>query len=298
MGLLKRVVIVHGGAWKIPKELQKPSRKGVKESARLAMKCLMNNGSALDAVELAVRYLEDNPHFDAGTGSVLNAEGEVELDAAIMEGKTLNAGAIAAVRNIKNPISLARSVMENSNYVLLVGRGANKFATHQGYEIFTSLKVRRETERWKRLHKEYKETMKFSEIGGTVGAVAIDATGNIAAATSTGGVPFKPPGRVGDSCLIGSGLYADNEVGGVSATGDGESIMKIALSKVVCEYLGKGWNVEKAAQESVKLLENRIDGRGGVIVIDKGGDIGLSYNTPKMACAYMKEGMDKPESQV
>ena len=264
---MKRAIIVHGGAWKIPRELEMPSKDGVERSARLAMSCLQNRGSALDAVELAVKSMENNPHFDAGTGAVLNAEGEIELDAAIMDGKTLDAGSVAAVKDIKNPVSLARSVMENSNHVLLVGKGANKFAVLQRFQRFTGLAIDREVKRWRRLHEEYKETMKFSEGNGTVGAVAIDAYGNIAAATSTGGVPFKLPGRVGDSCLIGCGLYADNEVGGVSATGSGESIMKISLSKVVCEFLEKGLSADRAAQESVKVLERRIDGRGGVIVL-------------------------------
>jgi len=295
---LKRAIIVHGGAWKIPRDLEKPCLEGVERAAKLAMNCLLDDNSALDAVEAAVKCMEDNPTFDAGVGSVLNAEGEIELDAAIMDGKTLNAGAVAAVRNIRNPISLARRVMENSNHVFLVGEGANKFATLQGFQKFDGLVVKRELDRWKKLHEKYRGTMKFSDENGTVGAVAIDAHGNIAAATSTGGIPFKLPGRVGDSCLIGCGLYADNMVGGVSATGYGESIIKVALSKVVCELLEKGLNAQKAAEEGVKRLESKINGRGGVIVLDKKGNIGISYNTPKMARAYIKEGMDVPTSSV
>jgi len=295
---LKRAIIVHGGAWKIPRDLEKPCLEGVERAAKLAMNCLLDDNSALDAVEAAVKCMEGNPTFDAGVGSVLNAEGEIELDAAIMDGKTLNAGAVAAVRNIRNPISLARKVMENSNHIFLVGEGANKFAVVQGFEKFDGLVVKRELDRWQKLREKYKGTMKFSDENGTVGAVATDDHGNIAAATSTGGIPFKLPGRVGDSCLIGCGLYADNMVGGVSATGYGESIIKIALSKVVCELLEKGLAAQKAAEESVKMLENKINGRGGVIVLDKKGNIGISYNTPKMARAYMKEGMDVPTSSV
>jgi beta-aspartyl-peptidase (threonine type) len=295
---LKRVIIVHGGAWKIPINLEKPCLEGVERAAKLAMNCLLDNNSALDAVEEAVKLMEDNPTFDAGIGSVLNADGEIELDAAIMDGKTLNAGAVAAVRHIKNPISLARSVMENANHVFLVAGGANKFATLQGFRKFDGLVVKRELDRWKNLHEKYKGTMKFSNESGTVGAVAIDFHGNIAAATSTGGVPFKLPGRVGDSCLIGCGLYADNKVGGVSATGYGESIIKIGLSKVVCELLETGLDAQKAAEGSIKRLENKINGRGGVIVLDKEGNVGFSYNTPKMASAYMKEGMDTPISSI
>ena len=295
---LKRAIIVHGGAWRIPKDLEGPCLEGVERAAKVAMNRLLGDNSALDAVEVAVKCMEDNPAFDAGVGSVLNEEGEIELDAAIMDGKTLNAGAIAAVRNIRNPISLARRVMENSNHVFLVGEGANKFAELQGFEKFDGLVVKRELERWKKLREKYRGTMKFSDQNGTVGAVAMDAQGNIAAATSTGGTPFKLPGRVGDSCLIGCGLYADNKVGGVSATGHGESMIKIVISKVVCELLEKGLTAQKAAEESIKMLERKIKGRGGVIVLDKNGKIGISYNTPKMARAYMTEKMDVPTSSV
>jgi beta-aspartyl-peptidase (threonine type) len=285
---LKRAVIVHGGAWKIPKKQEKPCLEGAERAARVAMNCLLDDNSALDAVEVAVECMENNPAFDAGVGSVLNAEGEIELDAAIMDGRTLNAGAVAAVRNIRNPVSLARKVMENSDHVFLVGEGANKFATLQGFEKFDGLLVKRELNRWKKLREKYRGTMKFSDENGTVGAVAMDAHGNIAAATSTGGIPFKLPGRVGDSCLIGCGLYADNEVGGVSATGYGESIIKVMLSRVVCELLERGLTAQKAAEQSVKMLEKKINGRGGVIVLDRKGNVGIFYNTPKMARAYMK----------
>jgi len=295
---LKRAVIVHGGAWKIPKKQEKPCLEGVERAARLAMNCLVDDNSALDSVEVAVKCMENDPAFDAGVGSVLNAQGEIELDAAIMDGRTINAGAVAAVRNIRNPVSLSRKVMENSDHVFLVGEGANKFATLQGFEKFDGLMVKRELNRWKKLREKYRGTMKFSDENGTVGAVAMDAHGNIAAATSTGGIPFKLPGRVGDSCLIGCGLYADNEVGGVSATGHGESIMKVMLSRVVCELLEKGLTVQKAAEQSVKMLEKKINGRGGVIVLDRKGNVGIFYNTPKMARAYMKEGLDAPISSV
>jgi beta-aspartyl-peptidase (threonine type) len=295
---LKRAIIVHGGAWKIPEDMEKPCLEGVEEAAKVAMNRLLDDNSALDAVEVAVKCMDDNPIFDAGVGSVLNTEGEIELDAAIMDGNTLDAGAVAAVRDIRNPISLARRVMESSNHVFLVGEGANKFAALQGFEKFDGLVVKRELERWKKLREKYSGTMKFSEKNGTVGAVAIDSHRNVAAATSTGGIPFKLPGRVGDSSLIGCGLYADNKVGGVSATGHGESIIKIALSKVVCELLGKGLTVQKAADESVKKLERKINGRGGVIVLDRKGNVGISYNTPKMARAYITEGSDVPISSV
>jgi len=278
--------------------MEKPCLEGVEKAARVAMNRLLDDHSALDAVEAAVKCMENNPTFDAGVGSVLNAEGEIELDAAIMDGKTLNAGAVAAVRNIRNPISLARRVMEDSNHVFLVGEGANKFAALHGFEKFDGLMTKRELNRWRKLREKYRGTMRFSDENDTVGAVAIDVYGNIAAATSTGGIPFKLPGRVGDSSLIGCGLYADNRVGGVSASGHGESIIKIALSKVVCELLGGGLAAQKAAEEGVKQLERKINGRGGVIVLDKKGNVGISYNTPKMVRAYMTEEMNVPTSSV
>jgi len=158
--------------------------------------------------------------------------------------------------------------------------------------------VERELERWRKLHENYEETMRFSAGNGTVGAVAIDSEGNVAAATSTGGTPFKLPGRVGDSSLLGCGLYADNELGGVSATGHGESIMRVVLSKVVCEFLRSGLDAQKAAEKAIKVMERRVNGRGGVIVLDMKGNVGAFYNTPRMAWAYIKEGMHSPVSSV
>ncbi len=295
---MKRTIIVHGGAWNIPKAIERLSLEGVEKAARAGMNCLMKGGSALDAVETAVKEMEDNPVFDAGTGSVLNSEGKVELDAAIMDGKSLKAGAVGAVRDIRNPISLARRIMNNTDHVFLVGEGANKFAESQNFEKFNGLVVKKELERWKRLRSKYVRTMRFSEGSDTVGAVALDSGGNIAAGTSTGGVPFKLPGRIGDSCLIGCGLYADNQTGGVSATGHGESIMRIALSRIVCEFLDKGLDAQKAAEQSIKTLEKRIKGHAGVIVLDKNGKIGIFYNTPKMARAYMREGMNRPITSI
>jgi beta-aspartyl-peptidase (threonine type) len=295
---LKRTIIVHGGGWNIPKGIERLSLKGVEKAARVGFNCLLKGGSAVDAVESAVKEMEDNPVFDAGTGSVLNSEGRVELDAAIMDGKSLDAGAVGAVRDIRNPISLARRIMDNTDHIFLVGEGANKFAESQNFQKFNGLVVKKELERWKRLHSEYRRTMRFSGVTDTVGAVALDSESNIAAGTSTGGVPFKLPGRIGDSCLIGCGLYADNQTGGVSATGHGESIMRIALSRVVCEFLGRGLDAQKAAEQSIKTLEKRIKGRAGVIVLDKNGGIGIFYNTPKMVRAYMREGMSCPTKSI
>jgi beta-aspartyl-peptidase (threonine type) len=296
---LRRTIIVHGGAWRIPREIEESCLRGVEKAARRGFSCLLSNGSALDAVETAIRDLEDNSTFDAGIGSVLNAEGKIELDAAIMDGRFLKAGAVAAVREIRHPISFARKVMENSPHVLLVGEGANKFAKLQDFPSFHGLVVKRELDRWKRLRSKYVHTMQFSDEGAdTVGAVAMDVHGNIAAGTSTGGVPFKLPGRVADSSLIGCGLYADNNLGGVSATGYGEEIMRMTLSRVVCEHLEKGLNAQESAEKSIRFLKTKINGRAGVIVLDKKGEIGVSYSTPKMARAFLTEGMNHPKSLI
>lgn len=296
--VLRSAIIVHGGAWDIPKAIERLSLEGVEEATRKGVSCLLNGGSALDAVEVAIKEMEDNPVFDAGTGSVLNSEGDVELDAAIMDGESLKAGAVGAARDIRNPISLARRVMDKTNHVFLVGDGACRFAKSQNFEMFKGLVVKKELERWKRLRSRYVRTMRFSERSDTVGAVALDTRGNIAAGTSTGGVPFKLPGRIGDSCLVGCGLYADNQTGGVSATGHGESIMRIALSRVVCDFLDAGLDAQKAAEQSIKALEKRIKGHAGVIVIDKNGEIGIYYNTPKMARAYATEGINRPIASI
>ncbi|MEX2701693.1 MAG: isoaspartyl peptidase/L-asparaginase, partial [Candidatus Baldrarchaeota archaeon] len=230
----KPIILVHGGAWNIPDELVEDHIKGVENAANIGWEILRNGGSALDAVEEAVKAMEDDPTFDAGKGSFLNEEGFVELDAIIMDGATLDVGAVAAVRNIKNPVVLARKVMELTEHVLLVGEGANRFAKKIGMKTvdLSELVLEREIERWKKfkegkisIEKLFEQTPK-----GTVGAVALDKHGNFAAATSTGGVAGKMVGRVGDTPIVGCGAYADNNYGAVSSTGHGEKIMKIVLA--------------------------------------------------------------------
>ena len=293
-GLQKPVIIVHGGAWNIPDDLVSPHIEGVRNAVKVGWEILVNGGSALDAVEAAVKTMEDDPTFDAGKGSFLNEEGFVELDGIIMDGSTLNVGAVAAVRNIRNPVVLARKVMELTEHVLLVGEGANKFAKKIGMETVDpqELVLERELERWKAF-KEGKLNVKdiFEPASkGTVGAVAVDKNGNFAAATSTGGIAGKMVGRVGDTPLVGCGAYADNNYGAVSSTGHGEKIMKIVLAKEVINFIAQGCNAQEAADKSIKLIWNRLRGRAGVIVLDKNGNIGISYNTPRMAYAYVKNG--------
>src|SRR3972149_11465143 len=239
------VIVVHGGAWDIPKATWPAHVTGCRLGCLAGLEVLQSGGSALDAVEAAVRQLESGPTFDAGCGSFLNEDGKVELDASIMEGATLKAGAVAAVQRLLHPVSLARRIMEKTDHLLLVGAGAEKFARKMGMKFCptSALLTGRELELWKKLKKKRAFHAKTVFSGrpngstslttkrGTVGAVALDAYGNLAAATSTGGTPRKMAGRVGDTPVIGAGTYADNTQGAVSCTGWGEGIMRICLPR-------------------------------------------------------------------
>src|SRR5512144_745081 len=280
-------LIVHGGAWDIPDDEVAEHQHGCRAALEAGWRVLEMGGAALDAVEVAVRALEDAPIFDAGVGSVLNRDGDVELDAAIMDGPTLRSGAVAAVRRVRNPITLARRVLE-SQVILLVGQGAERFAESAGLPLCdpAELIVERERRRWAELlaqsemrtqdafgaKKEDKETGKqgeeetaisrvslspglpFSHPSDTVGAVALDHDGHLAAGTSTGGTSNKLPGRVGDSPLIGCGLYADDQTGGCSSTGWGESIMKVLLAKTATDLIGAGHDPMAAARLAIDTL--------------------------------------------
>ncbi|XP_013069249.2 isoaspartyl peptidase/L-asparaginase-like [Biomphalaria glabrata] len=298
---MEPAIIVHGGAWAIPELATERSLSGVKAAAIKGFSVIQNGGSALDAVVAAVSVMEDDTIFDAGHGAVLNMNGEVELDAIIMDGKTLNSGAVAAVQDIAHPVQLARLVMEKTDHCLLVGQGANGFAKEQNipkldkYELVTP-EAREEWERY----------MKFSTTVNalfstrndvpkrtgcdTVGAVALDSYGNLASATSTGGITAKRPGRVGDTPIIGAGAYADDSVGAASSTGHGESIMKLCLTKKVIELLEQGASAKEAAQKSLELMSTRLGSAGGLIVIDKNGDVAHHFTTNRMAWAQIKKG--------
>jgi beta-aspartyl-peptidase (threonine type) len=289
-------LIVHGGAWEIPNEMHQDSVRGCREAARIGWSILEAGGSALDAVEAAVRNLEDDPTFDAGRGSVLNAAGEVELDAIIVDGKTLDLGAVMAVKHVSNPITLARLVMEESDHTVLVSKGAETFARDQGLSLCPNwdLIVERERERWRNrdLAQKPTECLFPHHPGGTVGAVALDVEGHLAAATSTGGTFNKHPGRVGDSPLVGSGAYADDCTGAVSATGEGEDLMKVVISKLVCDSLAQ-MTAQEAAEAAMDLLGERTGGQGGLIVLGKNGEVGTAHCTPYLAHAYVT-----PEGEV
>ncbi|MBU7031519.1 MAG: isoaspartyl peptidase/L-asparaginase [Theionarchaea archaeon] len=290
------VILIHGGAWDIPDSLVISHLEGVRNAALQGIPFLTD--SALDAVEAAICYMEDDPTFDAGTGSFLNKSGEVELDAIIMEGTTMSMGAVGAVKKIKNPISLARRVMERCSTLFLVGSGAEQFALEQGIQLINNneLIVEREKERWNVLIREKKSTEEFFK-HGTVGAVALDVNGRLVAGTSTGGTPFKQPGRIGDSPLIGAGTYA-TEYCAISCTGWGEAIMKAGLAKTAADLIEEGLSPQDAAQESIDLLKDRFSGYGGIIIVDNEGKSGIAYNTPRMAWSLFRETMKEPESHI
>jgi len=286
----KPVIVVHGGAWKIPEEEHGPHIEGCRRAALAGWEVLRAGGSALDAVERAVRLLEDDPTFDAGRGSCLNAVGEVELDAIIMDGRTLRLGAVAAVRRVRNPVSLARLVMEVGPHNFLVGPGAEEFARRHGMGLILpeELVVERERARWEAWRAgEGLYAAELFNSTGTVGAVALDGEGHLAAATSTGGKPGKWPGRVGDSPLVGCGAYADDRSAAASATGDGEALMRILATGTVCARVGEGMGPQEAAEGVLALLAERTGGCGGLIVLDPRGRYGIAHTTPHMAWAVV-----------
>jgi beta-aspartyl-peptidase (threonine type) len=269
-------IIVHGGAGRIPRDELPERLDGCRVAALAGAKILRQGGTAIDAVEAAVIVLEDNPLFNAGTGSTLNRRGQVETDAALMEGLTLRAGAIAAVRGIRNPIRLARRVMEESRHVLIAGEGALLFAREIGFPECDpeTLVVDAERNRWDRAR-------------GTVGCVAFDAAGNTAAGTSTGGIFNKLPGRVGDSPLIGCGTCAGAD-GAVSCTGDGEEIIRIVMAKATLGFLERGMTAAAAASAAVEMLANLTGGSGGLILVDRHGEIGYARNTERMPVCLVR----------
>ena len=281
----KIALVVHGGAWEIPDSKIKACRGGVRQALTEGWAVLQRGGSATDACERAVIELEDVPVFDAGLGSHLNRDGQVQLDAVLMDGSNLDAGAVAAVEHLKNPIRAARLILDKSPHVMLVGKGAEQFSTENGLGLCEpeELVTREEQERWE----EWKAGAPAKEVDtGTVGAVAIDMHGNLAAATSTGGPFAKYPGRVGDSPIIGCGCYADNASGAVSATGEGEAIMKIVLSKMASDLMASGSEAQTAAETALSHMMQRTSGKGGLILLDRLGHVGAAHTTSRMAAGY------------
>lgn len=284
-------LIVHGGAWNFPKETEDAHHDGVKRAVEQVYPLLLDGMSALDAVEKAVNILEEDPTYDAGRGAFLNEIGEIELDAMIMNGRDLSFGAVAAIQNFLHPVSIARKVMEKTEHCLLVGKGAQAFAQAEGFNVLApeELLTGRELEFFEKIQNDPSfrthHPFDLDKPSDTVGAVAMDEYGNLAAATSTGGTARKKVGRVGDSPIVGAGAYADNQLGAVSTTGWGESIMKVLLAKTLCDLFPQHTSM-KAAAEAIHILEKRVSGLGGVIGINVSGDYAFAHNTPKMAFAY------------
>ena len=296
-------LIVHGGAWNIPADQQADHVLGVQQAVEASWPLLQAGASALDAVEEAVKTLEADPTFDAGRGAFLNSRGEIELDAMIMDGRDLNFGAVAAVQNLLHPVSLARRLMQSKEFRMLVGSGAQDFAKREGFTQLDpqALLTARELAFYARIREDanFQSHDPFGPLpGDTVGAVAMDQNGNLAAATSTGGTPRKWPGRVGDSPIPGAGAYADNSCGAASTTGWGESIMKVLLAKTVTDFENQGHNAHKASALGIEQLAQKVNGLGGVISIDQNGNYGWAHNTPKMAFAYWNPKTNAVEAAI
>jgi L-asparaginase / beta-aspartyl-peptidase len=291
------VLVVHGGAWAIPDDMVEAHLNGVRNAMKAGWQALSRGGSALDAVEEAIVVLEDDETFDAGRGSFLNREGKVQLEALIMDGGTLRAGGVGCVERLRNPVRAARKILSESPHVYFVGEGAEQFAAQHGVPLCRNedLVIPREVDRLREFqaHPPEGKPDLFAPVlsHDTVGAVALDGNGDIAAGTSTGGTLNKAPGRLGDSSLIGCGCYADNETAAASTTGWGEPIMKLVLAKWAADRVASGSLPEWVAAEAINYLKARANGHGGMILLDARGRFGIAHNTPRMAWALttMKE---------
>jgi len=317
-------IVVHGGAGAIPEERHEAARAGCRAAALVGWEVLRAGGGALEAVQAAIMALEDNPSFNAGTGAVLTEDGRAQLDAGIMDGETLHVGAIAGVERIKNPIALANAVLA-SPHVLLIGAGAEQFAAESGIALCapSELVTAAQLARWKEGYRAGDDVNlgperlvavngphpglpgepgeDLHEDGhkhGTVGAVAVDVRGRVAAGASTGGIAAKHPGRVGDTPLVGCGYYAENPLGGASSTGRGEDFIRLLLAKRAVDGLASGEGPQAAADAAIQLLGERVGGHGGLILLDVEGRVGLARNTSAMAYAFIREGMDEPDAGV
>src|SRR5713226_6498556 len=305
LGGMKPSLIVHGGAWDIPDEAVEACKSACHRALTAGWFLLSRGGSALDAVEAAIMVLEDDAVFDAGYGSHLNLDGRVECDAMIMDGATLRAGSAASLQRVKNPIRLARKILESCPHMMLVAEGAERFAVQHGIQLCKPEELISAAERdaWgKCLDNKHAAAHHRGHEQGTVGAVAFDINGKLFAATSTGGTCCKLPGRVGDSPLIGCGCYADSEAGGVSCTGYGEAIMKIVMAKTAVDLLRSRVtcvdpageadacdlsSADLAAREAVHFLGKCTHATGGLILLDRHGNPGFAFNTPRMAYGFV-----------
>ena len=332
MGL---ALIVHGGAGAMAPERYAAAREGCRDAAMAGWRVLLAGGSATEAVQAAIMALEDNPGFNSGTGAVLTADGRAQLDAGVMDGETLEVGAVAGVERIKNPIALARLVMD-SPHVLLIGAGAEQFAVESGLALCdpSELITQAQYARWQRGYRDGDDANVDPLVGftpesapaphsnghskahrakarvdgdpihsdahkhGTVGAVAVDSEGRVAAGASTGGIGAKYPGRVGDTPIVGAGYCAENGLGGVSSTGHGEDFIRLTLARRALDYIAGGMSAQAAATAAIRLLGERVHGAGGLILLDGAGRVGYARNTTTMAHAFMLEGMSEPFAGV
>ncbi len=298
-------LLVHGGAWAIPDDMLDAHRNGVSNALAIGYALLQDGATAVDAVEAAVTILEDDETFDAGRGSFLTRDGRVQLDALLMDGSNLRAGGVACVERLRNPIQAARLVLDKSPHIYFVGAGAEDFAQQHGMALIDNSELVLDRERTRLTEaqaiasaglpdltfagddKSPETAVKLDspnlDSHDTVGAVALDTYGNLAAATSTGGTLNKAPGRVGDSSLIGCGCYADNLSAAVSLTGWGEPIMKLVLGKWAVDRVQRGTAPEISAQDAIAYLYKRLQGHGGIILLGPDGRFGLAHNTPRMA---------------
>jgi L-asparaginase / beta-aspartyl-peptidase len=335
------VLLVHGGAWAIPDSEAAAHQAGVRRALEAGWKVLQGGGPSMDAVVAAVTILEDDPTFDAGRGSFLTSDGRVQLDALLMDGGRMKAGGVACVERLRNPIQAARLVLEESPHVYFVGAGAEAFASQHGMELIDNaeLVLDRERDRLHTAQQRAAAGLADETFSGhaddkspetaakpsaegsspsaqdspetaatgpldshdTVGAVALDLAGNLAAGTSTGGTLNKTPGRVGDSSLIGCGCYADNLSAAVSLTGWGEPIMKLVLGKWATDRVAAGTAPEMAARQAISYLFNRLGGHGGIILLGPDGRFGFAHNTPAMAwglatSAGIETGLEQPDA--
>ena len=299
------VIVLHGGAGNISAENTPPGKQAalksvLDEALNAGKQVLAKGGSSLDAVVAAIKILEDSPLFNAGKGSVVTEEGKAEMDASIMDGKTLKAGAIAGVTIIKNPIMAARAVMDHSEHVMLSGKGAEQFAREQHLDIVEPSYFIT-PERWKSFlrMKEQDSLKRVKEKFGTVGAVALDLDGNLAAATSTGGIMMKKSGRIGDSPIIGAGTYANNEACAVSATGHGEFFIRYVVAyDIAALMLYKHWSLGKASDFVINHKLKDAGGEGGVICLDRQGNIATPFNTSGMFRAWLKNDGKSEELKI
>jgi L-asparaginase / beta-aspartyl-peptidase len=305
------VLLIHGGAWAMPDDAVAAHEDGIAHALAAGYTLLEQGASAVDAVEAAVAVMEDDETFDAGRGSFLTQDGRVQMDALLMNGENLRTGGVACVERLRNPIRAARLVLDKSPHVYFVGAGAERFARQHGMALCDNMElvIPREQERLYKAQADERAGLPDETFSGrpdsgrpdsrsldsrnldsrnldshdTVGAVALDLHGNIAAGTSTGGTLNKAPGRVGDSSLIGCGCYADNLTAAVSLTGWGEPIMKLVLGKWAVDRVAAGASPDEAAHEAIDYLFDRLGGHGGMILLGPDGRVGLAHNTPRMA---------------